>query len=654
LKLSVSKGARMKSTGIGPCCFLLLALFSCLGVFASAQAAVLPDTDKLIPPETVFLAEIDNFSLLQGQFEKTNFYKLYKDPSMSAFVEDFKNKLREKIRKQDNRIAEAIVNAGVLPQGRVAIAWVLDEKAKNTEEAPGLFITQWGERAAKIKEAVEEQTRKAVEQGAHKKTDDYQGITIVTIIKELPPKKVPDLSGYNPESADAPPMKTVQPPPAKTHYCFIDDCLIGSDSIDVLKFVIAHIKGAASPTLAGDADYVTATRAVGPYHDIDFYVNIKQIIKASIAEDTTGQAAMIINNLGLDNVTSLGGSAGLSRQAGSPCSVKALLKINGTKKGICRMLEPESTVLRAPRLIPASACSATFFNLNIRKAYEELGGILTSFSPQAAAWMYMPLPTSRSPDEPGLKIKEDIIDHLGSQLVIAQSIKKPFSAGSKPTETFFALAVNNRNALEKSLSLLHSKLVAAGRPDARRELLGHTIYLVKMPGFPFLSPGLRPMQGPAAPSAPQMPTLAFTVTDTHLIFADESTVESVIRALSSSGAVSIDAAKWFISARSAIPSAVGLASLQDNVASGELSWRMMKESAKSKSGSEGSGASMGIGMSSSFNLIFSQQGLDLFNFGLLPEFDVVRKYFGLSAFYGVSRPDGFFFEFNYLSLPESK
>ena len=38
----------------------------------------------------------------------------------------------------------------------------------------------------------------------------------------------------------------------------------------------------------------------------------------------------------------------------------------------------------------------------------------------------------------------------------------------------------------------------------------------------------------------------------------------------------------------------------------------------------------------------------LFDFSLLPDFDKVRKYFGLSAAYGTSRPDGFFFEIKIL------
>jgi hypothetical protein len=48
-------------------------------------------------------------------------------------------------------------------------------------------------------------------------------------------------------------------------------------------------------------------------------------------------------------------------------------------------------------------------------------------------------------------------------------------------------------------------------------------------------------------------------------------------------------------------------------------------------------------------LMLSQAGSDLFDFSLLPEFDEVRKYFGLSAFYGLSKPDGFFFELKYLN-----
>jgi hypothetical protein len=291
--------------------------------------------------------------------------------------------------------------------------------------------------------------------------------------------------------------------------------------------------------------------------------------------------------------------------------------------------------------------------LDIKKAYEELVNILRRYSAEAAAVMFMPLIPASPDGGPALELKRDIIDHLGSEIVIAQSINKPPSAGT-PTDTIFALATDNRKALENSLSLLHSKSIAPNNPDARRELLGHTIYLIRIPGLPFFPGGVTPMQGYTDAAAVQMPTFAFTVTDTHLIFGLESSVERTIRTLSSAGAESVASAKWFTLSQSAIPSHVGLASLQDNAAAGELSWRTIKKIGENKTADSSTSASAGVSSQSVLpHLIFSQAGLDMFNTALLPEFDVVRKYFGVSACYGVSRPDGFFFEFKYLDTPQS-
>jgi hypothetical protein len=478
-------------------------------------------------------------------------------------------------------------------------------------------ITQWGSKIDKIKEVLKEMLEKNVELGGrNKRSEDYRGVKIGIAVDE-------EGTPFN--------------------HCFIDDCFIISTNIDLIKFIIAHIKGATSPTLAADGDYITAMKAVGPDHDVDTYVNIRQIIKLAVSEDATGKARTTMANMGLDNVASMGCSIGLARKPGSSWSGKAFIKINGPKKGICKMLDVESSAIRPPRFIPGSACSAMFANLNVKKAFSELANILRILSPQAAAIMYMPLIPPSPQGEPGIQLKRDVIDHFGSQIVIARSIKKPFSTDSPPTETFIAMAVSNTKALEKSLSVLHSKLLAANNPDAKRELLGHTIYQLSIPLFNFFAGSRTPMQSPSVPTPPQMPTFAFTVTDSHLILGVESTVERAIRTLSSPEDTSMGSAKWFTTAKSAIPSAVGLATMEDNAAAGELFWWLMKQGKKTLWGPNiqpnSSSPSIGFG---------PMQVAELFDFSLLPEFDAVRKYFGLSAFYGVSRADGFFFEFKYL------
>jgi hypothetical protein len=600
--------------------YALMLLCYCVFVLsASAQAETLPKTAKLVPPETVLLMNIDDFQQLKTQFEKTNLYKLYKDPAMAAFVENARTKWHEKTQKlDDNNIFKTIFNADVLPQGRVAAALVLDEQGKDSNELPVVIITQWGEGIDKIKEAIDKMLEKNIEYGGHqKKSEDYHGVSIEISIDEAS---------------------------LAMNHCFIDDFFIATTNLELLKFVIAHIKGAASPTLADDADYDAVMKTVGPDRDIDFYINIKQIIKTILAMDSVGGARQWLANLGIDNVAAFGCSTAFARGPGSSSSGKAFLKINGGKKGICKMLETESAVFKAPRFIPASACSAAFFNLNIEKVYDELYGILYNFNPQYAAMMHA-LDLPESPEgESGLRLRSDVISHLGSRIVVSQSINKPFSRSSAPTESLVALAVNDRSALEKSLSLLHSKLLAVNNPDARHELLGHTIYLLSPPALPFFKPHTAPMQSPSPESdAAQIPKLAFTITDTYLIFASEPVVERAIRALSSTDAVSVGSTKWFTSAKSAIPSVVGLASLQNNAASSESFWWMVKQASRAESS---------VVSSEPASIKFGSKGIGkLVDFGLLPEFDAVHKYFGLSAFYGISTPEGFFFEFKYLNPP---
>jgi hypothetical protein len=526
----------------------------------------------------------------------------------------------------ENDIFRAIFDADVLPQGRAALAFVLGEQTKDANEPPIAIITQWGDRIDKIKESISKMLQKNIEMGGHqKRSEDYRGVSIEISIDEVS---------------------------AVLNHCFIDDCFIASTDLDLIKFIIAHIKGASSPTLAADTDYNATFTATGPYHDVDFYANIKQFIKTTLAKDSTGQTQRWITGLGFDNVAAFGGSVGFARRPGSSCAGKAYLKVNGTKKGVLKMLQFESAVFKAPRFVPESTYSTTFLNLNIRDAFGELSSILSSFSPQAATLMYMPLPTSDSPDEPGLKIKDDIIDHLGSQIVITQSINKPFDKNSMPTETLFAVAAGDSKALENSLSTLHNKFISVNNPDTKRELLGHTIYLLNLSSMPFWAAPVAPMQAPAESGTAQMPNLAFTFTDTHMIFGAESTVDRAVRTLSSTGAVSVGSAKWFTSAKSAIePSLVGLASLEDTAVSSEFFWWMMKQSAKSGKDSSIAAVVSASSKSPLPHMLFPQAGVDLFNFALLPEFDTVRKYFGLSVLHGVTRSDGFFFEFNYLKPP---
>jgi hypothetical protein len=633
----------------GRATFYGLVFCICAGGYVSANGRTLPETANYLPPETFVVVNINDFGQLRAQFEKTNLYRLWKDPSMAPFVKDLTSKLQNEVRQWEPTLADTIFESKVLPEGRVTAAWVLSERVRKGDFPPFVFLGQWGQSVEKVKAAVDKLVQKAVEQGFGRKTEDYRGVSIVTLLKNKPPRQVPDFGSNNPENDSEPPMKTVEQPPQQVNFCFVDDCLVGSEDAEVLKFVLAHLQGASSGSLSGDGDYTNTMKAIGPDHDIEFYVNIRQIVKSLVAEDNSGRAAGIVNNLGVDNVTGFGMAAGVSRQAGSMINIKALLAISGAKKGIFKMIECETAPSNVPAFVSDSASEVAVINLDIKKAFAEMVKIMTAFSPQAAAIMYMPLIPPSPDGAPGIELKRDIIDHLGSQVVVSTSINKPIQPGLMPSEVCAAFAVSNRQAIEKSLSNLHSNFFAAGKTNMRRELLGHAIYRLEMPKItPFFMGGPRqPMQGPGAIEGPKGPMVAFTVTDSHLIFGTETTVEKAIRRLVEAKSASINSARWFNRAKSALPGAVGIMGLQNTAEAMDVLWKSLKAGANTQSGSD---ATTGINPN---DLLPEQMGKDLFNSALLPDYDVIRKYFGVSAYYGISRPDGYFFEIKHLNPLET-
>jgi hypothetical protein len=608
--------------------FVICVVFAAVMV-VSVKGATLPKTAELVGVDTTLLVDISDFNQFRTKLEKTSIYKLYNDPSMSAFVKNFTAKVREKIEGDKDSFVKGILDANVMPEGRLAFVMTAEQ-----QEMSMALISQWGRNIAKIKDVMEKMALKSVEKGAHRAIQSYRDVNIITLTTEVSAEK--SAVKYSDDNTAA---KT-GPTSAKDVYCFVDDCLITASDAEAIKFVVSQMRGAGASSLAGDTDYIATMGAVGPYHGVDIYVNFKRVIKRLADEDKTGESQKEIANLGLDGVGGLGFSLGVAPDAESSVRGKMFLRTTGMRKGVLKMLEMRSEPVRVPRFVPASVCSVSFLNVDIKRAYDELCSIIYGFEPAVALMLQQPIPGTGSESEPGITIRPDIIEYFGSEIVIAQSVNKPFSKDKEPTEIYIAVGVNNRAALEKSLSLIHKRLMAPNNPEPTRELLGYTLYLMGPAGIPVLG-GSVPMVEAGPRAMPKGERLAFTITDTHLIFGQEPAVERAIRTLGGAESEPVSSAKWFNIAKSAVPSVVGSAGFEDNSASGELLWWMLKESGKSRRAS--------IGMGPAAAVLAGPDAWDFVDFSLLPEFGAVKKYFGLSAGYGISRPDGFFFEFKYLN-----
>ncbi|MFA5422804.1 MAG: hypothetical protein WC374_03000 [Phycisphaerae bacterium] len=590
-------------------------------IISACFAVDLPKTAKLLPSSTILVLDIDDYTTLKSRFEKTSLNELYKDQNMSAFIENTKSQWKKSNTElDDNDLFKAVMEADVEPTGRLTLAFVLDQRAVDDNEPQPIVITQWGEGITKIKESIAGAVQKNSEMGGRSEPpQDFRGVKIESAVDELD---------------------------NKFSYCFIDDCFILAANLDTLKFTVAQLKGATAITLADDPDYSAAMRTISRDNVADLYINLKLLFNSQAQAEPASQ--MFVTAFGLDNVSALCASIELAAEPRSPYKIKGLLKINGSKKGVFRMLDLQPAPLNAPSFIAPESFRLNVINLEPKKVFTELASIINFFGPGIAAMLYNPLVPASPDGQAAIMLKEDVIDYLAGPIVVAQSLKKPFSDNVFPSEYIVAASTTNRATLEKSLATWHGTKIAPDNPDAKRELLGHTIYLIKAETFPFLRGpgGTQPLDDFAEPGLSdrpkriELPTFAFTVTDTHLIMGLETSVEQAIRTLRSGQ--SVTDARWFKIAKSKLPTNCGAYTLENTREVAEFMWWLLK-----KSTSEPGTAALAAPTTS-----YMLSGWDL-DFTLLPDYDKVKKYFGLLTAYINSRDDGYYFEVTGLDQPEN-
>ena len=175
-----------------------------------AQTAPLPDSARLLPPDTLVMLTVDNVQHARAQLEKTRLYALYKDPAMQPFVERIKKELDRMVQEQPSELLRWMVTEDMLPQGRLLLAVNMPEGRRMWEGEPSLFaLIQWGQHADQTQAAIEKEFRRQVDDGAFRQVERYRGHEIITL------RKAPDASA---QGADSPLIEASDA--ASFYYCF--------------------------------------------------------------------------------------------------------------------------------------------------------------------------------------------------------------------------------------------------------------------------------------------------------------------------------------------------------------------------------------------------------------------------------------------------
>jgi len=260
--------------------------------------------------------------------------------------------------------------------------------------------------------------------------------------------------------------------------------------------------------------------------------------------------------------------------------------------------------------------------------------------------------------QPPVNLRQEVISQLVKPITVTTRLEKPYT-GPDSSSTLLAIGVGDDQILDTALARIHDAFIAKGNKEMRRELLNCTIYLLpSFSGFPFLNSfGMQPMMSPAEAGPSQY---AFAVAGDQLVFGTVKAVEQAIRDLRRENIESINSDPMYQYASRYLPPQAGIYSYENEQITNERAWKMLKEAARQSSrqaevseSDEDTGMFPVVTIGGSFLFEIVKQMKDMVDFTALPDFQMVKQYYGPTVGYVVGNEQGIYAEIISLNAPSN-
>ena len=381
-------------------------------------------------------------------------------------------------------------------------------------------------------------------------------------------------------------------------YFVKDGMFVLATSVDLLEASLVRWDGDHDRTFADDETFgYILDRCDLPGDDepvLTWYFNPLGLFKAGMAAagpQVGMQGAMVMGFLpvlGLDRVKGMGGLMDMATGEYDVVS-HSVIYVAQPPTGVLQALVCPPAEQTPPPFISAEIANINGIHWDIQGAYEAVGQVWDFFTAPGTFGKIMD-DAAVSPDGPGLHPKDDIIDLLTGQMYMLQDFE---SGGDLQQQRLaFLFELEDEQAMQDVIGKLTSM---DGVDVSIREFRGTKIYEAENP------PAGQPMS----------PALA--VANGYLMFAmNVELLESLLRGDDGN---SLAKSADFQELRSAFPDKVSTLGFQRQDRVMEALYEMIRQ-----------------GMEQD----------DEFNAELLPEFDAIRKYFGVTGSYSIPDEKGVF------------
>jgi hypothetical protein len=614
------------------------ALFIAALTSANFLRAAIPPAENLLPSDTLFVVTAPDCTVLRSAMNQSPQWLLWNDPAMKPFHDKFMDKWNESFAAPlEHDLGVKLADFRDLPQGQFTFAVTQNGWDGTGDQTPGLILLLDAKNKSDLlKTNLAALQKKWKDGGKPIRSETIRGIqfSVVPISSNDIPASI---SGLLPKRQPVAELGKETPPTKHGEFVIgqFESLLIVGNSIKAVEPVVAHLTGSSVPALNDNA--IFAADKLAQFRDSPLYFgwfNAKTFfnVLASIPQpEPNPDAPSPMPQIPWDKTLAASGAMGLksasftARESHDGSEVDFFLSVpEADRTGLFKMIATASKDASAPLFVPADAVKFWRWRVDGQKDWATLETMLGNISPAALSSLNAAIAmanASAQMQDPGFDLRKKLIGNLGDDFIGYQ--KAP--AGNSPADLNNAPSIFLFAALNPDETILAVKTVAllmyGQHATEPRDFLGKKIYSIPLP-----SPRL-----PGGATAPVARSIYLTTSSGYVAMStDSSILENYLRNVSNP-AKPLHETAGLAEAAQHIGGTGGLFGYQNQREVMRSAFTLLKNQATSKGGLD--------------SMAVVPKGVrDWMDFSLLPDYDLVSKYFFFSTFNGSSTADGLSFK----------
>lgn len=600
--------------------------------WALAGQAAVPPPEQLLSGDTLAVLATPDCAKAEASEKDSPMAMLWQDPALRPF--------KDKLLTQVTNVVLAPIEREVgiklgdyleMAQGQFTLAVTRNGWTGSADPLPALvLILDSRDKADVLKKNLAQVRKKLVDAGKALKADKIRDVEFATLALDLPSDWGDAVGGK-----------------IEISFGQAGSVLLAGTSLKELERVVARLAGGGSGALAElpayDADARAHFREAQCYGWIHF-APIGEVVgklAAAAGENMTTPGVpapdKVFAALGLSGLKTL---AFATRQAPEGGEAKLFLGApEDQRKGLLRLIATEAKDAGPPTFVPADAAQYSRWRLDGQKFWATLDGIANEIMPGMLGFLTAQIEAAMKEKDPAFDFKKNLVGNLGDDVIAYERVGKGKTLddlASAPTLTL--LASPNPDQLLQGVRAMMSMLPPpfSASDIKEREFTGRKIYSLPLPSMPGAQGGKE--QG-----------VHMTSSGGYLaVSTDAAMIEEYIRSGESKPKPLAGLAGLADAAQKVGGMGTGLFGYQNDLENTRLLVEVLRSNPDFLSAFL---AESPLAQQSADADKMLKQWLD---FSLLPPFEKIAKYFGITVFAGKVSPQGYALSFYTPNPPNFK